>query len=66
MSLNPEIREALKKAYANLPGTETNILTVIKNNQLWINFNRPKRYNAFTLDMYPKLAKIIREGNAND
>lgn len=31
-----------------------------------IKFNRPKRYNAFTLDMYVTLTELIHEAEKND
>lgn len=43
-----------------------NILFNLKGNRLWITYNRPKRYNAFSMDMYVKLANKLNEANADD
>ena len=45
------------------PSVKTNIVSEIKGNRFWITFNRPKRYNAFTSDMYVTLKELILYGN---
>jgi len=34
------------------PNKEKNIIVEIKSPKMIIKFNRPKRYNAFSMDMY--------------
>ena len=45
------------------PSIKTNILSEVKGNRFWITLNRPKRYNAFTPDMYVILKELIEYGN---
>lgn len=54
-----ELRKNMLDVFIRMPDAENNMLFELKDNRLWIIFNRPKRFNSFTLDMYDKLTKKI-------
>jgi enoyl-CoA hydratase/carnithine racemase len=62
MALKSQVLDLFQK----LPDANKNMLFELKGNKLWIIFNRPKRFNAFTFDMYEKLAKKIIEANNDE
>jgi Delta3-Delta2-enoyl-CoA isomerase len=60
------IKDQVLELFHKLPDADKNMLFELRGNRLWITFNRPKRFNAFTFDMYDKLAKKIIEVNNDD
>lgn len=61
-----DLRKKMMDVFIKMPDAETNMLFELKGNRLWIIFNRPKRFNSFTMDMYDKLTKKIIEANKDE
>lgn len=60
------IKEQLELMYSGMPEARTNILAELKGNRFHITFNRPKRYNAFSSDMYYTFTSLIHYANQDD
>jgi peroxisomal 3,2-trans-enoyl-CoA isomerase len=60
------LKEKMAATFANMPDASNNVLFELRGNRLWVTFNRPKRYNAFSMDMYTKLTNNINEVNKDD
>lgn len=60
------IKDQLQLMYCNMPEAHTNILSELKGSRFYITFNRPKRYNAFSSDMYYTFTSLIHYANQND
>jgi len=63
MSNNQSFRQTIVENFHKDPNISTNILSEIKGNRFYITFNRPKRYNAFTPDMYYTFTHLINAAN---
>jgi len=66
MSSNPNhksLRQKITEVYHSDPTMPTNILSKIEGTRFYITFNRPKRYNAFTPDMYYTFTHLIIAAN---
>jgi enoyl-CoA hydratase/carnithine racemase len=65
MSSYQSFRQKIVAAYYTDPSMATNILTEVKGNRFYITFNRPKRYNAFSYDMFYTFTHSIIAANQN-
>lgn len=59
--------ESLRQRYVALfhqdPNFSKNILWEVRGNRCYLTFNRPKRYNAFSPDMYYSFAHLLTAAN---
>jgi enoyl-CoA hydratase/carnithine racemase len=60
------LKAKIAAMFEEMPDAKTNMLFEAKGSRLWITLNRPKRYNAFTMNMYTKLVNKIIEANKDD
>lgn len=57
------VYQRLRDAFDSHPEMKTNILAEARGDRLYITFNRPKRYNAFSNDMFYYFNDLIRNAN---
>ena len=61
-SLDPKAEATYKKIvelFSSHPDKNKNIIVKIDGPRMTLKYNRPKRYNAFTIDMYLSLTEAI-------
>lgn len=63
MSQLKNVYQKLRTTFDNDPKTKLNILTEVKGDTFNIIFNRPKRFNAFSNDMFYSFIDIIKNAN---
>jgi peroxisomal 3,2-trans-enoyl-CoA isomerase len=61
--------QSLRQRYVGLfqqdPSFGTNILSEVRGSRCYLTLNRPKRYNAFSPDMYYSFAQLLTAANEN-
>ncbi len=60
------VYEKIRTIINEKPDKKTNINVEINAPKMIIKFNRPKRYNAFTIDMYVTVKEAINQAENND
>ena len=63
MSDHRPLIHKLNKIFFEDPSFDTNILSEIRGNRFYLTLNRPKRFNAFTSDMYTSFKLLIKYAN---
>jgi enoyl-CoA hydratase/carnithine racemase len=69
MTSEPRIDALYKRMheiFSQVPEREKNTIVDISGPRMTIKFNRPKRYNAFTIDMYLSLSEAINKAQTNE
>ena len=63
MASHKPMRQKMDDLFFSDPSYKTNIISEVKGNRFYITFNRPKRYNAFSNDMYKSFRHLIEYAN---
>ena len=50
----------------NHPDKHKNMIVEVQGPRMTVKFNRPKRYNAFTIDMYLTLTEAVKSAQTRD
>jgi enoyl-CoA hydratase/carnithine racemase len=56
----------VEKLFQNHPEKNKNMLISVHGPRMTIKYNRPKRYNAFTIDMYLTLTEAINSAQTRE
>jgi peroxisomal 3,2-trans-enoyl-CoA isomerase len=61
-----QIHQKVEEIFINHPDKHKNIIVEVKGPRMTVKFNRPKRYNAFTVDMYLTVTQAVNSAQTRD